>query len=251
MRSDHPTEKDIPGLRALWHQAFGDTPAFLDGFFAAAFAPRRCLCIREGNQVIAALYWFDCTLDGRKIAYLYAVATEKAHRGQGLCKALLAETLAHLPTQGYCGTLLSPANEALFPMYEKMGFREALTLREFTALAGGQPIPLTPLNPEDYACLRREALPAGGVVQEEENLAFLSQYAAFYRAEGCLFAATQEDGHLFCMEFFGEERAIPGILTALNADSGTFRTPGNEKPFALYASLDGTAAPSYFGLAFD
>ena len=251
MRSDHPTQQDIPGLRQLWHQAFGDGPEFLDGFFSAAFSPQRCLCIRRESRIVAALYWFDCALEHRKIAYLYAVATDKAFRGQGLCKTLMAQTLAQLRREGYSGALLSPAQGELFPMYEKMGFRETLRLREWTALPGGDPLPLTSLSPEDYARLRRERLPAGGLVQEGENLAFLAQYAKFYRADGCLFAATAADDHLFCMEFFGNESGIPGILTTLKAGSGTFRTPGNEKPFALYASLDASPAPSYFGLAFD
>ncbi len=251
MRSDHPTDNEIPGLRQLWQEAFGDTDAFLDSFFQTAFSPRRCLCLRDGDTVAAALYWFDCALADRKIAYLYAVATAQAHRGRGLCKALMGQALALLCQQGYSGALLSPAEEGLFSMYEKMGFREVLTIREFPALAGGVPAALTSIAPEEYARLRREALPAGGLVQEGENLAFLARNAAFYRGENCLFAAAKEDGHLFCMEYFGPDSLAPEIVAALGAQTGTFRTPGIEKPFALYASLDGKPAPSYFSLAFD
>ena len=40
MRSDHPTDNEIPGLRQLWQEAFGDADAFLDSFFQTAFSPR-------------------------------------------------------------------------------------------------------------------------------------------------------------------------------------------------------------------
>ena len=99
--------------------------------------------------------------------------------------------------------------------------------------------------------MRRRCLPEGGVVQEGENLAFLSRFAGFYRGEDFLLAASREGNHLFGMEFFGNEALVPGILKALGAETGSFRTPGEEKPFALYAPLEVAPAPQYFGLAFD
>jgi hypothetical protein len=40
-------------------------------------------------------------------------------------------------------------------------------------------------------------------------------------------------------------------LAALGKEKGSFRCPGEEKPFAMYLPLAEGAAPSYFGLAFD
>ena len=250
MRFDHPTPAQTKGLRQLWQEAFGDTDAFLDGFFQTAFSPERCLYAGDGG-VKAALYWFDCDLEDEKIAYLYAVATAKEARGQGLCRALTEKTLEILRSRGYRGAILCPAEAGLFAMYEKMGFREKVFIREFPALAGTSPTESQSVGPEEFARLRLEYLPRGGVVQERENLAFLSQFAQFYKGEDFLLAASREGNHLFGMEFFGNEARIPGILTALGAETGSFRTPGSEKPFALYASLDGKPAPQYFGLAFD
>ena len=90
------TKKDIPCLRQLWQQAFGDSDAFLDKFFQVGFSFDRCQCIRHGADIAAALYWFDCTWNSKKVAYIYAVATDKAHRGKGLCRRLLEDTHAHL-----------------------------------------------------------------------------------------------------------------------------------------------------------
>ena len=89
MRCDYPTAAQIPGLRALWKEAFEDTDLFLDAFFDRGFHPRRCRCITEQGAVLAALYWFEVNCGRQKYAYLYAVATAKSHRGRGLFGILL------------------------------------------------------------------------------------------------------------------------------------------------------------------
>ena len=102
MRIDQPAPTHIPALRQLWQEAFGDSDAFLDGFFDTAFSPDRCLCVFE-EDLAAAVYWFDCRFAGRKIAYLYALATKKSHRGRGIARALMEETVARLQKTGYAG----------------------------------------------------------------------------------------------------------------------------------------------------
>ena len=247
----HPTSDLYPGLRLLWQEAFRDSDAFLDHFWRTGFASERCLCAEKEGAVCAALYWFDCFCDGKKLAYLYAVATKKSHRGQGLCRQLMAKTLTVLKGRGYAGALLCPENEGLFAMYRKMGFCGQLSIREFTVLSGETSVALRSVDSAEYARLRREYLPAGGVVQDGESLAFLEGFASFYAGTGFLLAARQEDDRLFAMELLGDTAFAPGILTALNAAQGNFRTPGDEKPFALYAPLNDPLTPDYFGLAFD
>ena len=97
---NQPQSSHIPALRQLWKQAFGDPDAFLDGFFETGFSPDRCRCIMLDQQILAALYWFDCTWNGKKIAYLYAVATDLQYRGNGLCRALMENTHLHLKFLG-------------------------------------------------------------------------------------------------------------------------------------------------------
>ena len=76
MTITEPQPCRMPGLRALWKAAFGDSDDFLDMFYTTAYAPHRCRCMVDGDRVAAALYWFDCTCEGQKLAYLYAVATD-------------------------------------------------------------------------------------------------------------------------------------------------------------------------------
>ena len=122
MNIDYPTRARIPALRSLWTQAFGDDDAFLDLFFSTAYGETRCRCITLQGQIAAALYWFDCAAEGETFAYLYAVATDPAFRGKGLCRALMEDTHHLLKDQGYAGTVLVPGEPGLFDMYEKMSY---------------------------------------------------------------------------------------------------------------------------------
>lgn len=251
MRIDYPQPGQLQQLRMLWQEAFGDTEDYLDGFFYHVFSSDRCRCVTVGDQVTAALYWLDCRANQRPMAYLYAIATAKSHRGKGLCRALMADTHSLLQDLGYAGCLLVPGHHGLFRMYRDMGYAVCSGIREFTCTAGSEPLPLRQIGAEEYAQLRRQKLPDGGVIQEGENLTLLTQNAKLYAGEDILLCAAIEDSRLICPEILGNADAAPAVLAALSAASGTFRTPGNDRDFAMYHPLTDAPAPAYFGLAFD
>ncbi len=245
-----PETARIPELRKLWQEAFGDTDAFLDGFFADGWAPNRSRCLELDGEIAAALYWFDCCHAGRKIAYLYAVATAKAYQNRGLCHALMGDTHAHLQKLGYAGAVLVPA-AGLFPFYEGMGYRVCSQIQKISCTAGETPVVLRALDAAVYARLRKRYLPRGGVLQEGENLTFLATFTRFYAGEDFLLCGEQVEEKFFCQELLGNAVAAPGILRALGCTQGNFRTPREGQPFAMYLPLDDTPAPAYFGLALD
>ena len=252
MTFDRPARSQTGQLLTLWKDAFGEYGGFWELFLETAFDAARCRCLTESGQITAALCWFDCTLEGRKLAYLYAVVTHPAHRGRGLCRALLADTHRHLAEQGYAAALLVPAQPSLRSMYQKLGYRDCTAVREFTCTAEAPPVPLRAIGPGEYALLRRKFLPRGSVLQEGENLTFLAHQAQFYTGENLLLAAYQEDTVLHIPELLGDPAAAPGIVTALGCETGHFRTPGSEIPFAMYRSLaEDAPVPQYFGFAFD
>lgn len=252
MRSDHPALSQVPMLRTLWKEAFGDTDAFLDIFFSTAFDPRRCRCITGNGQILAALYWFDVSCENQPFAYVYAVATARAARGRGLCRQLMEETAELLTSRGYQGILLVPQDEGLRIMYGKMGYRNATALSESVCAAGAEAIPVTEIPPETYAACRASALPAGGVIQEGENLAFLSNLARFYSAPGLLAAVSRETGHLRILEYLGDPSLAPAFVAALGAREATLRCPGADLPFAMYRPLaPDCVKPGYFSFCFD
>lgn len=249
---EYPKENRIPELRRLWKLAFGDTEEFLDGFFATAYAPQRCRCVLEKGNIAAVLYWFDVFRDDRKYAYLYAVATHPEFRGRGFCRTLMADTHKLLARRGYAGAILVPQKEGLRNMYASFGYRDWGGAAEFSCPAGKTAVPLRAISQAEYAALRRIYLPVGGILQEGENLDFLSTYAAYYAGQDFLLAMAEEDGKLLGIELLGNPEAAPGIVKAFGCESGTFRTPGNIRPFAMGISFAGQDdTPSYFGLAFD
>jgi predicted GNAT superfamily acetyltransferase len=252
MKSDCPTAAEISALRALWKEAFGDSDEFLNDFFSTAFSPDRSRRIEENGRILSALYWFDCSYSGGKLAYLYAVATAKSARGRGLCRTLMEDTHRHLRSLGYVGAILVPAEPSLYGFYRRMGYADCTSVREFTVSASNNPIALRVLEREEYRAHRRTLLPTDAVLQENENLDFWATQASFFATDDALFTAWIRDGELICSELLGSTDESSRIVSALGCSNGSFRTVGSEKPFTLWYPLkDNLPAPTYFGLSFD
>lgn len=252
MTADYPKTEQVSQLRELWEEAFSDTQTFLDAFFSIGFSPRRCRCITENGQVRSALYWFEVTCGDSRYAYLYAVATASACRGRGFFSALLEDTKRLLTAEGFDGILLVPQSEALGQMYEKFGFVPCTSVDVHRASADRIPAAVREIGAAEFAALRRELLPPGGVLQEGDLLAFLSSQSHFWAGEGWLAVGQIYDGKLVCQEFLGDPAAMPGLVRALNVPEGEFRTPGDTRPFGWFLPLrDGCDRPAYFALALD
>lgn len=236
-----PRDAEESRLRALFTEAFGDG-AFTELFFRRGFSPERCLTASDGD-LLAALHWFDCTLDGRKAAYLYGIAAFSHCRGRGVGSALIQAALAHLAGQGYGPVLLVPAEPSLFGYYERFGFRTVGTIRE-ARIQAGAPLPLRELTAGEYARLRRCRLPPRALIQEGPCLDLLAGYARFWATDHAI-AAVSDDT---VWELLGDETEAPGLLAALDISEAAVRTPGAGRPFAMAI---GTEVPVYLGLALD
>jgi len=248
MNIKHPVAHQIPQLKALWKQAFGDTDAEIDFFFRTGFSENRCLCAVVDGQVAAALYWFDCTVWSEKVAYLYAIATEKAFQRQGIASQLIRFTHDHLKSKGYCGAILVPSEESLFAFYEKSGYTAFSSIGEFTCQNADTAVPLSKISKADYIRLRKAYLPQGGVLQEDVLLDCLD---GFYAGDDFIFTATGWNDSLFVPELLGNKEKAPQILRALGFSQGIFRTPGNDRKFGMFCPFEDLPAPTYFALALD
>ena len=237
----HPRTEDENSLRELFTEAFEDA-AFTDLFFKLGFSPDRCLAVFEGS-LLAALHWFDCRLDGKKAAYIYGIATTRAHRGLGIGSKLIRAALEELNATGYEAILLVPAEASLFGYYERFGFRRVSTIREMQ-LPAGTPLPIRRLTLEEYAEARRPLLPEHSLVQEGASLALFSSYADFYATDRALAAVSGD----MVWELLGDDSDAPGLIAALGLASAAVRTPGPGRPFAM---VIGVAGPIYLGLALD
>ena len=240
MNIEHPVSNQISQLKALWQQAFGDTDGEIDAFFNVGFSKNRCLCATWDNRVAAALYWFDCTLEGKKIAYLYAIATEQSFRGRGIASKLIAAVHKHLQSSGYAGAVLVPSEESLFGFYEKCGYTAFGGICEFTCQKAGSPVPLSKISKRAYAALRKNFLPKGSILQEDALLDCLN---AFYQGEDFICVALERNGKLFVPELLGNTEKAPQILAAFGLETGAFRTSGNHRRFAMFCPFEMLPTP--------
>lgn len=260
-----PTADMIPTLRELWKEAFGDSESFLDNFFSTAFDKTRCristitenatdnnLSTGTNTDLAAVLYWFDVFVDNQRMAYIYAVATAKKYRGNGACHTLLADTHDHLKKLGYAGAILVPGNESLTNLYEGCEYEVCSKRTKIECCAENMGIIIREIDKEEFASLRRNYLPKGGVIQEGISLDFLETQAKFYAGEDFLLAATIENNNLYGTELLGDATLAPGIVYALGCKDGTLFTPGKGIPFAMFHALtEDVVTPSYLGFAFD
>lgn len=248
-----PAACDRDALRALWHEAFGDTEEFLDLFEATAYSPARSRALFCEGALSCALYWLDSECRGEKIAYLYAIATARERRGQGFCRRLMQDTHEHLRSLGYSAAMLVPSEPSLFGFYERIGYRMATKISEICCQSADEAIELVRISAQEYARLRRKFLPEGGVVQEKENLSYLAAQAELYRTEGALLAVRCDGETVDGIELLGDECVAPRIVRALGKTKGRFRTVGTDRDFSMILPLDPDISiiPTYFGLAFD
>ena len=269
LKIGEPLPHQLPQLRSLWKEAFGDDDAFLDTFYDTAFSLHRCRCITIEEKVVAVLYWFDCTFHEKPLAYIYAVATAKAYQGQGLCHVLMEQTHKYLADTGYIGAILVPANQTLFQFYENIGYKTCCYINEIfydteefsnDILSVKNEITqntLHQLTKKEFSHLRRQFLSKNAILQENENLDFLETQAQFYFGENFLLTASKHENVLYGLELLGDTSAIPQILEALECTKGRFRIPTigvqqHKKAFAMYLPLnENIEMPDYFGFAFD
>ena len=238
LRPPRPGEESA--LSALFTEAFGDE-SFTSLFFRTGYAPERCLGAFDG-ALLAALHWFDCSLDGKKAAYVYGIAAFAVCRGQGIGSKLIRFSVEYLQNRGYEVITLVPAEESLFPYYERFGFRAAGTISE-KRISAAAPLPIRPLTASEYAEARRKLLPAHSL-QQDACLPLLAGYADFYATPRAIAAVSGQ----MVWELLGDEQDAPGLIAALSLPAATVRTPGSDRPFAMAL---GTDAPIYLGLALD
>ena len=246
---DNPSPEHLQALRQLWQQAFGDPEEFIDSFFEKGFAFDRCRCVFQDGAPVAAVYRFDGGWGDKKVAYLYALAVEQRHRGQGLSRLLLADTHAALQREGYAGAILEPATQTLQAYYQRLGYRLFGSRQQKHIRASAVPEVCRQLGQLGYEQARRSLLPAGGVAQEGALTVFLQTQAELWGGDGFVAAVSRQSPAV--LEYLGDQAKLPGMLKALKIHAATVRLPGGEA-CSMYLSFDGDEnLPAYFGLPMD
>ncbi len=267
---------DVPALRALWGQAFGDGPVLLDVFFSRLYRPEDAFVVRADGAVQSAAFQIPMTLHSGarswRAAYLYAVATGRAARGRGYASALLGFAAEELAARGCQILLLVPGGAGLREFYRARGFSDFSTVerREWEAFSPPAPGRAEPVPPEDYFALRERLLAARGAPYVSCPAAALEFQAAIaeqaggglYRlwdgeTEGCACAALERRfGRALVYELLWPGETARGAAIAagaVGADRAAVRCPGGAKPFAMGRWLvEPPPLPDpYFGVALD
>lgn len=122
------TPEEQERTKALYREIFPeDTEEFLDFYYKER--PKRILAMEEDGQIIAMLHLNPLLLSffGKEItaSYIYAVATKKEKRRQGIMGELLRYAFQLLKEEGEVFCILIPVAESIYSPY---GFRTVTKL---------------------------------------------------------------------------------------------------------------------------
>lgn len=282
--------QDIPALKALWKEAFGDSDEDIDLFYDTCWRPEETLLLVEGEQVMAMTALLPHTLtlvEGGEArgAYVYALATALAQRGRGCARYLLmeADKYAKNVLGAQCATVV-PAERSLHTFFAGSGFepcfftgRVELDPVELPAVDQGDR--LEPLSAVEYGELRKCLLqrqPAvnypAALLEFQAGMCRLAGGGLFRvvagGAEGCAALEYRDAGRLVLKELLlppeWQSQGVAAIAEAFPAKIYEVRTPkgwqslfrGEIWPFGRIKWYDKEAAArsgveGYFGLGFD
>lgn len=262
------TAADLPQLTALWQTAFGDEISVIQAFWKQCFGKIRVFCLSEEKKLCAMacalpLSYVDEDGEVHSCAYLYAVATEPAFRGQGCCRALLAQAERSLQRDGLKLCCLVPGEASLFAFYQKLGYTIAFTChRQSIPAKKAEGIRLRRIDASAYENLRQMQL-YGQFISYPEFLLELQQQAGLasgaglYRIESnelvCVAACEKQGERLLIREMLPADESLAAHLAhSLGCKEVMLQSPGDALPYGMAKALSDIPLPqnSYLGLAF-
>ena len=120
-------------MRAMWHDIFGDEIHEIDSFLVG-HSDAIPLIHKDNDRVVSMLYIVPLQMWGKRVAYIYAVATKPEYRGQGIASKLLTEALQRIKASGkFDIAALIPSSTESKRLYERLGFVDTQTPMEFPA----------------------------------------------------------------------------------------------------------------------
>ncbi|MDO4272557.1 MAG: GNAT family N-acetyltransferase [Eubacteriales bacterium] len=132
----HGKYEDIPQLKILWKQAFGDEDEYRDDFFRRVFRPEYTLCEVQNGIITAMLYKLPCTVrtygdKAQNAWYFYALATKRDWRGKGIMGRLIAAAKEEIFSDGDQMIFLIPAEQSLVDYYLRFQFQPMNKISSF------------------------------------------------------------------------------------------------------------------------
>lgn len=125
-----PQCKDIPRLKEIWRESFGDTPEYISLFFDSVFDEAMPLAFYCDGRPAAVLYRLKCRVsagsEGFGGRYIYAAATLEGYRRRGFMGQLLGFAQREAEAAGDFLALV-PGTERLYEYYSGYGYVPAMS----------------------------------------------------------------------------------------------------------------------------
>ena len=238
--------EDVPTLKKLWFNCLGDGEEITAAFFehlrgmGTGFAAVRCgRIIGMAFVLFAELRSADLKRKD-KVAYIYAVAVEEAHRRHGVGAALTQECIRFSRERGAESVCTLPASEKLYEWYEAVGDMKFTLCCEYEEVqASDEPAEINELEADEYGW-RRDDLLTG-----KPHVHFLYSFLQFQEAlchacGGGLYACGDgiacgyvDDGVLYVKEAIGDTPGfVPALCRHLGAQKAVVRRSSDDaEPF--------------------
>ena len=111
-------------MRQIWHDVFGDEISEIDSFLIR-HNDATPLIHKEEGDVVSMLFVVPLEMWGKRVAYIYAVATKPEYRGRGIASKLLREALQMVERSGdFDLAALIPSSTESKRLYLRLGFED-------------------------------------------------------------------------------------------------------------------------------
>lgn len=256
--------EDLPLLKALWMEAFPDSPEATDFYFAKRNRYDNLLLDEQDGHLRGMLSMLPIELvsGGRAYParYFFAIATDLRFRGQGISTALIREAEEITRRRGEVASLLVPAGEDLFRFYGKRGY-ETVFSYDLLRLTPDMlpPCPadarLLSVDAAAWTRLRDEAFGQSWLFArwDTEALDYVVQAAAAWEAPMLRFEAPGGEGMAYC-EWDGDTLVVKDLaLRGLDAHTACaiLHRELHAQAYALrlpQGAVPGGATPVPFGM---
>ncbi len=250
-------EADYASVVALWQEAFGDAKEDIDPCLNAF---KDDLFVYQKEDCIVAMFMLlPLTRGSEDGYYIYAVATLKSARGQGIATKLLDYAKEKTEKGNKAFLALVPAKPALFDFYEKRGFTAGTLMRKKTykkdELADTS-LSIRPVTPHAYFILRENFFKnvsltawSAEMLEKIENI----YGECFYEASDGSFCMAYAIGDKLiipeiCLNDATAEEVVSALAKPFNVTCAeAVLLDKNGEPFAMF--YPSNFADSYFNIA--
>ena len=215
IRITQPDVQDIPVLKRIWMDTFGDPPELIEAFFDRFPPARSGWIVCCGDEILSTAYLMlgNSLMHGDQAhaaAYVYAVATPTEHRGKGYA-GMLMRHFAQIAEERKLLLYTRPANESLFHWYAKTMHTvpaAPLSLRQIAAKKSADLPSVQKTSSTDYGGMREAFLSALPHIILSE--AFLSLQEFYLEAENGGYYSV--NGGICACEVHGDTLVVKELL---------------------------------------